>query len=75
MAYVRIKQGAFIVIKDGEDMLEVWTDTKEEALKLAEKYFGNNENMVVCKIPGVINYINPKDKLYQLLNDSLNITT
>ena len=52
---VRITNGQFLAVSETQ-MVEIHAKTKEEAREKAKRFF-ENEEYVVCKIPGMINYL------------------
>ena len=55
MAYVRMTAGYYLAIYSETEMVEIKAKSAEEAKRIADWY--KDDVKMVCKIPGVINYI------------------
>lgn len=55
MAYTRLTAGSYLAIYSETEMVEIKAKSLEEAKNIADWY--QDGVKIVCKIPGVINYI------------------
>ena len=66
MAYVRIVSGRYIAVINEEEMIEIKTNDKEKAKEIAENLYGKDVDIRVCKIPSMVNYVDPEHWMYKL---------